>query len=168
MKKLSAGLLVYRKNGDSIEVLIAHMGSPWWAKKDKGAWTIPKGEYLEGDDPLVNAKREFSEELGKEPPEGELIELGTVDQSNNKTVIVWAVEADIDIRDIKSNTVEIEWPPHSGKMQEFPEIDRAAWFNLSVAAEKLIPAQNEFLLRLAKKLNVEISDKPGMAQASLF
>jgi predicted NUDIX family NTP pyrophosphohydrolase len=147
------------------------MGSPWWAKKDKGAWSIPKGEYQEGDDPLANAKREFKEELSKEPPPGDLIELGTVEQSNNKTVIVWAVEGDLDVSNVKGNTFEIEWPPRSGKMQEFPEIDRAGWFSLGAAAEKLIPAQAEFLQRLAEKLGAKMpagGEKSQPAQSSLF
>ena len=171
MKKLSAGLIVYRKTGNTIEVLIAHMGSPWWAKKDKGAWSIPKGEYQEGDDPLANAKREFKEELGLEPPDGELIELGTIEQKNNKTVIAWAVEGELDTNTTTSNKITIEWPPRSSQMQEFPEIDRTAYFPLNVAAQKLIPAQTEFLDRLAEKLGVDnqkIQEPPEPAQASLF
>jgi len=152
MKKLSAGLIVYRQAGNGIEVLIAHMGSPWWAKKDAGAWSIPKGEYQEGDDPLANARREFKEELGQEPPAGELLELGTIEQKNYKTVIAWAIEADLDVSHVTSNTRAIEWPPRSGKMQEFSEIDRAAYLPLNVAAQKLIPAQVELLERLARKL----------------
>src|SRR5258706_15349282 len=109
--KLSAGLVVYRQKNGKLEVLLAHMGSPWWAKKDKGAWSIPKGEYDSGDDPLANAKREFKEELGIEAPDGEYIELGEIKQNNNKQVTAWAIEADLDVSNIKCNTFEIEWPP---------------------------------------------------------
>src|SRR3990167_11247991 len=103
MKKQSAGLLVYRKNGGQVEVLIAHMGAPWWAKKDAGAWSIPKGEYSD-EDPKETARREFREELGTEPPASKWLELGTIEQKNNKTVIAWAVEGDLEVSRIKSNT----------------------------------------------------------------
>jgi predicted NUDIX family NTP pyrophosphohydrolase len=167
MKKQSAGLLVYRMREGKPEVLIAHMGSPWWAKKDAGAWSIPKGEYEEGEDPLATAKREFKEELGKEPPNAELIDLGSVKQKNNKTVVLWAVEGDVDVSNTTSNKVKIEWPPRSGKMQEFPEIDRAEWFSLEEAARKLIPAQVEFLKRLADNLKIDFAE-PKSKQDSLF
>jgi len=157
MKKQSAGLLVYRKTDGQVEVLIAHMGGPWFAKKDAGAWSIPKGEYGQGEEPLEVAKREFTEELSKPAPGGEFIELGEVKQKNNKTVMAWAAEGDLDASDIKSNTFKIEWPPRSGIVQEFPEIDRAGWFSLSLATNKLIPAQVEFLSRLADKLDVDIA-----------
>jgi len=169
MKKQSAGLLVYRKQGNNVEVLIAHMGSPWWAKKDLGAWSIPKGEYTEGEDAMKTAKREFEEELGKKSPGGKWQELGTVEQSNNKTVIAWAVEGDLDATSIKSNTFEIEWPPRSSRMQEFPEIDKADWFNLEEAAKKLVPAQVLFLERLAKQLRIPLELPPqSSSQSSLF
>ena len=168
MKKHSAGLMVYRTNQGKIEVLLAHMGSPWWAKKDKGAWSIPKGEYLEDEDPLHAAKREFKEELGQEPPSGDLIELVQIEQNNNKTVIAWAMEADIDVSHIKSNTVSIEWPPKSGRTQEFPEIDRAEYMDLSTAAARIVPGQSRLLERLAQKLGrpFEIQEPPQ--QGSLF
>jgi len=156
MKKHSAGLLVYRKKGSTIEVLVAHMGGPFHAKKDEGHWSIPKGEYEEGEDPLATAKREFKEELGKKVPGGKLIELGDIKQKNNKIVTAWAVAGDLDTTSIKSNTFEVEWPPHSGKTQEFPEIDRAGWFSLEETAKKLIPGQATFLKRLADKLNVKL------------
>ncbi len=168
MKKHSAGLIVYRKKDNTLEVLLAHMGSPWWAKKDKGAWTIPKGEYLEDEEPLHAAKREFKEELGQEPPSGELIELGQIEQNNNKTVIAWAVEADIDISAIKSNTVSIEWPPRSGKTQEFPEIDRAAYMNLADAASRIVVGQSILLERLAEKLGAVVEPEKTPQQGSLF
>ena len=168
MKKQSAGFLVYRIKNNQPEVLIAHMGSPWWAKKDRGAWSIPKGEYNpDNEEPLKVAKREFEEELGTKTPAGKLIELGTVEQKNNKTVVVWALHGDLDLSEIRSNRFSIEWPPRSGKMQEFPEIDRAGWFTLNQAAQKLIPAQVEFLDRLAKHLRIDV--KPSISkQNSLF
>lgn len=165
MKKLSAGLVVYKFENGELKVLLAHMGSPWWAKKDKGAWTIPKGEYTD-EEPLAAAKREFKEELGLDPPAGQLIELGSIEQNNNKTVTAWAVEADLDVTDTKSNTVNIEWPPKSGQFQDFPEIDRAAYLNLEEAAEKLVPGQAELLNRLAEKLGYQKSAPPE--QSSLF
>src|SRR5260221_649507 len=124
MKQHSAGLIVYRIKDSGPEVLIAHMGSPWWAKKDIGAWSIPKGLIEDGEQPLDAAKREFNEELGLSPPEGEYIELGIIEQHNNKDVVAFAIEAYLDASNIKSNTFKAEWPPKSGKEQEFPEIDR--------------------------------------------
>lgn len=170
MKKHSAGLLVYRSKSGGIEVLVAHMGGPWFTKKDEGAWTIPKGEYNpEKEDPLVTAKREFKEELGQPAPEGEYKELGSIDQKNNKTVIAWAVEADVDIRQTKSNTFKIEWPPRSGKIQEFPEIDRAEWVNIHQASNRLVQGQAEFLSRLADALKMPLESKePSQRQSSLF
>jgi predicted NUDIX family NTP pyrophosphohydrolase len=167
--KTSAGLLLYRLKGEP-QVLIAHMGAPWWAKKDKGAWTLPKGEY-EDEHPKDAARREFAEELGHAVPDGEWLELGTVKQKNNKQVVAWAIEGDLDAAAIRSNTFKIEWPPRSGKTQEFPEIDRAAWLSLPEAATKLIPEQVEFLKRLANHLNLpfgpeEIPEPPK--QNSLF
>lgn len=136
MKTHSAGLIIYRLKDGQPKVLMAHMGTPWWAKKDTGAWTIPKGEVEEGEEPLAAAKREFVEELGIQVPDGELIKLGEIEQHNNKVVSAWAIEADPDINDIKSSEVEIEWPPRSGRRQKFPEIDRAAWLSLTEAAQK--------------------------------
>ena len=171
--KYSAGLLIYRKKSNQIEVLIAHMGAPWWAKKDVGAWSIPKGEYSDTEDPEATAEREFEEELGIKPPQGERYELGVIKQNNNKNVVAWALEGDLDVRHTTSNTFKVEWPPRSGKIQEFPEIDRADWFSLEEAAQKLIPAQVEFLQRLAEKLGVKFNpsgheepDKPK--QNTLF
>jgi predicted NUDIX family NTP pyrophosphohydrolase len=165
MKKHSAGLLVYRFRDGELQFLLAHMGSPWWAKKDKGAWSIPKGEYTD-EEPLAAARREFKEEFGQEPPPGELIELGSIEQNNNKTVIAWAVEADLDTKTVKSNTVNIEWPPRSGHFADFPEIDRAGYFNLAEAAPKLVAGQLQLLERLAAKLNYSPPVRPE--QSSLF
>lgn len=166
--KLSAGLLVYKNENGNLKVLVAHMGSPWWAKKDKGAWSIPKGEYEEGQDPLENAKREFREELGLEVPKGNFIELGTIQQKNNKQVTAWAVETELDVSSIKSNTFTIEWPPRSGKSAEFPEVDRAAYFDISTASQKIIPEQAEFLERLSKHLGLESKNPKMPEQSSLF
>lgn len=171
MKAHGAGLVVYRQTGGEPEVLLAHMGSPWWAKKDIGAWSIPKGLIEEGEDPLAAAKREFTEELGLNLPEGEVVELGDVEQHNNKIVTAWALEADLDVGTIKSNTFELEWPPRSGQIREFPEIDRAAWFSLPLAAQKCVRGQSELFERLANILHVpfgpeEIPEPP--AQPSLF
>jgi predicted NUDIX family NTP pyrophosphohydrolase len=143
--KQSAGILLRR--GD--EVLLVHPGGPFWAKKDAGAWSIPKGEYEEGDDPRACSLREFEEELGTPLPEGtELVELGSVRQKSGKVITAFAADGDLDPETITSNTFEIEWPPRSGRMQAFPEVDRAAWFSIAEAREKLNPAQAEFLVRL--------------------
>jgi len=171
MKKRSAGLLVYRLKNDQPEVLIAHMGGPFHGAKDAGHWSIPKGEFNEGDDPKVTAVREFGEELGKAVPEGDWEELGSITYKNGKEVFAWALEGDLDVAEIKSNTFELEWPPRSGKVQEFPEIDRAGWFSLPEAAGRLIPDQVIFLERLANLLHVPFGaeEVPGPPdQASLF
>jgi predicted NUDIX family NTP pyrophosphohydrolase len=145
MGKQSAGILLYRGG----EVLLVHPGGPFWAKKDAGAWSIPKGEYEDGDDPRVAALREFEEELGSALPAGtELVELGTVKQKSGKRITAYAAEGDLDADTISSNTFEMEWPPRSGRMQAFPEVDRAGWFSIEEAREKLNPAQAEFLVRL--------------------
>lgn len=152
MAKLSAGLLLYRVDGGQPEVLIAHPGGPFWARKDDGAWSIPKGEYVvdgdSADDPWAAAQREFTEELGIAPPDGPRIELGEVRQAGGKVVTVFAVGADLDVTDARSNTFEMEWPPKSGRMQEFPEIDRVAWVSLEVARVKLLKGQLPILDRL--------------------
>ena len=150
MPKTSAGLLLYRRTPGGIEVFLVHPGGPFWAKKDAGAWSIPKGEYEDGDDPRACALREFEEELGTALPEGtELTELGDVKQKSGKVITAYAAAGDIDADAVTSNTFTIEWPPRSGRMQEFPEVDRAGWFSLEEAAEKLNPAQAELLVRLA-------------------
>ena len=129
-------------------MLIVHPGGPFWARKDEGAWSIPKGEYAEGEDPQACALREFEEETGTALPEGELIELGTAKQRSGKVVTAWAAEGDLDADAIRSNEFEMEWPPRSGRMRSFPEVDRAGWFGLDEAAAKLNPAQAVFLERL--------------------
>jgi predicted NUDIX family NTP pyrophosphohydrolase len=149
MPNRSAGILLHREGADGLEVLLVHPGGPFWAKRDDGAWSIPKGEYVDGDDPRAAARREFEEELGSPLPGGaELRELGEVRQKNGKHVVAWAVAGDLDASAARSNTFEMEWPPRSGRRQEFPEIDRAEWFTLARAREKLLPAQTAFLDRL--------------------
>jgi predicted NUDIX family NTP pyrophosphohydrolase len=146
--KQSAGILLYR-SPPAREVLLVHPGGPFWAKKDAGAWSIPKGEYEEGDDPRAEALREFEEELGSALPAGtELVELGTVKLKSGKRITAFAAEGDLDAETISSNTFEMEWPPRSGRMQAFPEVDRAGWFSIEEAREKLNPVQAEFLVRL--------------------
>jgi predicted NUDIX family NTP pyrophosphohydrolase len=150
--KTSAGILLYRQGEAGLEILIGHMGGPFWERKDAGAWSIPKGETKEGEDTLAVAKREFAEELGSPPPDKPFLELGEVRQSNGKRVIVYAVAGDLDAESARSNSFEMEWPRGSGRICEFPEIDRAAWVTAEQAREKLIPAQVPFVERLARAL----------------
>ena len=148
--KRSAGILLYRRTGDEIRVLLAHPGGPFWARKDEGAWTIPKGEF-ENEDALAAARREFAEETGS-VPEGEFVALTPCVQKNGKIVHAFALEGDLDVNTIKSNLFEMEWPPHSGKRSQFPEIDRAEWFTLAAAREKINPAQRALLAELEQRL----------------
>jgi predicted NUDIX family NTP pyrophosphohydrolase len=141
MPKTSAALLVYRRTHGEAEVLIVHPGGPYWAKKDDGAWSLPKGEYVEGEDPLTVARREFTEELGQPAPDGDVVDLGEVKQAGGKRVRCFAVEADVDITSVVSNEFELEWPPRSGKRERFPEVDRAAWVTVGVARVKLLGGQ---------------------------
>ena len=147
----SAGLLLFRRAGDQLEVLLVHPGGPFWAARDLGAWSIPKGECEDGEDPRETARREFAEELGShppQPPDGETIALGEVRQKAGKTVLAWAIAGDLDPEQITSNTFTMEWPPRSGRSQEFPEVDRAGWFGLAEARERINPAQVALLDRL--------------------
>jgi predicted NUDIX family NTP pyrophosphohydrolase len=150
MAATSAGILLFRRTGDAVEVLLVHPGGPFWAKKDLGAWSIPKGEYAEGEDPRACALRELAEELGTPPELGadELIDLGSVRQKAGKVVRCWAAEADFDPATLQSNTFTIEWPLRSGVQREFPEVDRAQWFGLEEAAQKINPAQAGLLERV--------------------
>lgn len=157
MPTLSAGLLVYRITSGRIEVLLVHPGGPFWAKRDDGAWSIPKGEYSTGEDPRVAAYREFREELGHEPPIGDAADLGEVRQRGGKRVRAWAVLGDFDVSTVLSNTFSMEWPPHSEVSAEFPEVDRAEWFDLPSARQKLISAHTEFLDTLEALLSAEDS-----------
>jgi predicted NUDIX family NTP pyrophosphohydrolase len=151
MPKQSAGILLYRMEAHGPSVLLVHPGGPFWAKKDLGAWSVPKGEYSPGEDPLDVAIREFEEETGTRLT-GDFRPLGELRQAGGKRVLAWAVEGDIDPATIRSNTFEIEWPPRSGRTQSFPEIDRAEWFSSARAREKILPSQREFIDRLVKML----------------
>ena len=146
--KLSAGVLLYRACDVVVEVLIAHPGGPFWARKDDGVWSIPKGEYTEGEDPWTAAQREFSEEIGLAVPAGPRIEFGQLKQPSGKVVTAFAVRGDLDITDAHSNTFELEWPKGSGRVREFPEVDRVAWFPVAQARTKLLNGQRAFLDRL--------------------
>jgi predicted NUDIX family NTP pyrophosphohydrolase len=157
--KASCGLLLYRyrattvaKPEDGFEVLLVHPGGPLWAKKDEGAWSIPKGEIDPGDDPVACARREFEEELGTAPPDGPLTSLGEVTQAGGKRVEAWALNGDLDVTSIKSNDFEMQWPPRSGRRATFPEVDRASWFTAGQARTKLNPAQATFVDRLLEHL----------------
>jgi predicted NUDIX family NTP pyrophosphohydrolase len=152
MPASSAGILLYRRRGGGVEVLLVHPGGPFWARRDAGAWSIPKGEYGADEDPLAAARREFAEELGVVPPEGPVVDLGEVRQKSGKRVHAWAAAGELDAEAIVSNTFELEWPPRSGQMIEAPEIDRAEWFALAAAREKINPAQAELLDRLVDTL----------------
>jgi predicted NUDIX family NTP pyrophosphohydrolase len=146
----SAGLLLFRRTGQGVEVLLGHMGGPFFARRETGAWTVPKGEYDPGEPAWEAARREFREELGLPPPDGEALPLGEVRQSGGKTVTAWAVEADLDPVTVVPGTFEMEWPPRSGRVREFPELDRVAWFPLDRAREVIVGAQTAFLDRLAE------------------
>jgi predicted NUDIX family NTP pyrophosphohydrolase len=153
MPKRSAGLMMYRRVGDGLEVFLVHPGGPVWAKKDKGAWTIPKGEYDEDESPLAAARREFEEETGF-VAKGEFISLGWVKQKSGKIVTAWAFEGDCDPEALRSNTCEIEWPPRSGRRLEIPEIDRGRWFGMVEAREYVRAEQGELLDNLLVALSL--------------
>lgn len=148
----SAGILLFRRAGEDVEVLLGHMGGPFWERRDTGAWSVPKGEYGPEEDPGAAARREFEEELGLPVPTDDLIELGTVRQPSGKVVTVWAVESDLDPSDVVPGTFDMEWPKGSGTIQQFPELDRVAWFALEEARAKLVSGQRVFLDRLAERL----------------
>jgi predicted NUDIX family NTP pyrophosphohydrolase len=171
MAKLSAGLLLYRVTDGVVEVLIGHPGGPFWARKDDGAWSIPKGEYVEGEDPWAVAQREFLEELGKRPPEGARLEFAPVKQPSGKIVTVFAVRGDLDLDGTYSNTFTLEWPKGSGKFREYPEIDRVGWFPVAAARSKLLKGQRPLLDRLLAdpsltgcRPGVAADDEPGGSQ----
>jgi len=145
-------VLLHRRGPAGPQVLLGHMGGPFWARKDAGAWSIPKGEYGEGEDPVAVALREFEEETGQRPPEGDLVALGEVRQRGGKVVSAWAAPGDLDPAAVTSNTFTLEWPPRSGTRREFPEVDRAGWFDPATAREKLLAAQAELVDRLLAAL----------------
>lgn len=148
----SAGILLHRRREERLEVLLVHPGGPFWANRDEGAWTIPKGEYDEGEDALDAARREFTEETGF-AVEGPFRELAPVRQRSGKVVRAWAVEGDCDVAAIRSNTFSMEWPPRSGRTAEFPEVDRGQWFTLDEARAKILPAQLPLLEELARRVS---------------
>ncbi len=150
--KASAGLVLYRTSASGVEVLLVHPGGPYWKNKDDGAWSIPKGELDADEPPLTAARREFAEELGSEPPEGEVIELGEIRQRSGKRVQAFAVEGNFDPETVRSNLIEIEWPPRSGARLEIPEVDRAGWFDLAGMRRAINPAQAELIDRLVAAL----------------
>ncbi len=153
MPRKSAGLLLFRKISGRLEVLLVHPGGPFWAKKDDGAWSIPKGEFEDDENPLAAAKREFREETGF-APDGESIPLEPLRQPSGKLVYAWAIEGDVDPAEVKSNTFSLEWPPKSGRYREFPEADRAEWFSVEAAGRKIAKGQAAFLVQLQEKLGV--------------
>jgi predicted NUDIX family NTP pyrophosphohydrolase len=146
--KRSAGLLLYRVLDGEVEVLLGHPGGPFWARKDDGAWSIPKGEYTDEEDPWLAARREFREEIGLDPPDGPRVEFAPLKQPGGKIVTAFAVRGDLDIADSVSNTFELEWPRGSGKLREYPEIDRVAWLSVTQARSKLLRGQQPLLDRL--------------------
>jgi len=154
MKKTSAGVLMFRRKPAPLEVLLVHPGGPFWAKKDLGAWSIPKREVGD-EEPLAAARREFFEETGANLA-GELLPLAPRKQKSGKNVYAWAVEGDLDPAAVSSNTFELEWPPRSGQIQQFPEIDKAAWFSVQVAIQKINPGQAGFIYELINKLGVNV------------
>jgi len=149
--KKSAGLLLFRETSGSLEVLLVHPGGPFWKKKDEGAWSIPKGEFEAGEDPLEAARREFEEEVGT-APQGEALPLQPLKQPSGKIVYAWAVRGDFDPALLKSNTFPLEWPPKSGRIQEFPEVDKAGWFTIEAAQQKILKGQAGFLKQLRERL----------------
>lgn len=151
MPKQSAGLLLFRRIEAHMEVLLVHPGGPFWAKKDDGAWSIPKGEIVEGEDPLQAARREFEEETGS-VVSGDSLPLAPVRQAGGKVVFAWAIESDFDVSTLKSNTFSMQWPPRSGRHEEFPEVDRAGWFSITEARRKILKGQEPLLLELELKL----------------
>ena len=163
MKKQSAGIVLYMVTNNSPKVLLVHPGGPFFAKKDAGAWSIPKGEFNEPEEPLTAAKREFSEELGVPLPKGDLITLGSAKLSSGKVVYAWALQGEIDVANMKSNTFKLEWPIKSGTIQEFPEVDRAAWFSLDEAQVKINKGQIPLIQALADQLGTLLQ-----SQTSLF
>jgi predicted NUDIX family NTP pyrophosphohydrolase len=160
MPARSAGLLLYRSAAAGIDVLLAHPGGPFWARKDEGVWSIPKGEYDEGADALAAARREFGEETGLDVPAGEPWPLGEVTQRGGKRVTAWALEGDLDLTGASSNTFEMEWPRGSGRIAEFPEVDRVEWMPLERASVKILPAQAPFLERLLQAVTAAGRERP--------
>ena len=159
MAKQSAGFLLYRRNDEVPELLLVHPGGPFWAKKDDGAWSIPKGLFEDAEDPLIAAKREFEEETGATPPD-DATPLGNFKQPSGKTIVAWAAEGDFDLASFRSNMFSMEWPPKSGRTSEFPEADRAEWFYPAEALRKITKGQVPIVQALFRKLGVNLSSPP--------
>lgn len=159
--KRSAGLLLYRVHDGVVQVLLGHPGGPLFGHRDDGVWTVPKGEYGADEEPLAAAFREFTEEIGTAPPDGDPVPLGETVQSNGKRVLVWALEGDLDVTTIECNLFEMEWPPRSGRIQAFPELDRAGWFDLATAQRKVFASQRPWFDRLAHHLGVGSAEGPA-------
>ena len=166
--KLSAGILLYRRTPSGYEVLLVHPGGPFWANKDLGSWSIPKGEFEEGEQPLAAARREFAEEIGAPVPNGDYQLLGEAKQSSGKVVSAYCLESDFNLERFHSNMFKMEWPPKSGKQQEFPENDKAAWVPLPTAKQKVVKGQVGFIDELAARLKVDLTDQGPPTQSSLF
>jgi predicted NUDIX family NTP pyrophosphohydrolase len=154
MAKLSAGLLLFRRS-NQLELFLVHPGGPFWATKDEGAWSLPKGEYAEGEEAFLAAKREFQEETSISA-DGDFVPLGELKQPSGKIITAWALQSDVDTSLVKSNLFSMEWPPKSGKTQEFPEVDRAAWVSVSTARTKILKGQVGFIDRLMQKLGIAV------------
>lgn len=167
MRKNSAGILVFRKKNDQVEVLLGHPGGPFYAKKDNGVWSIPKGEYEEDENALNAAKREFEEEIGQKAPNGDYLELGKA-KTSTKIITAWAIEANMDVSIVRSNMFEMEWPPKSGQKQQFPEIDKADWFTLNQAMIKISKGQVPFIEAIAEKLKVNKPEPEEPSQQQLL
>lgn len=171
MAKLSAGIVLYRLRGGALEIFLVHPGGPFWKNKDLGSWSIPKGEYEPDEDALSVAQREFEEEIGCAIPAGNLVPLGEIRQPSGKVVSAWALEGDCAAEPIHSNTFTLEWPPKSGRLEEFPEVDRAGWFAYHAANEKVLPGQRGFLEKVALLVGYTpepTSAEKGPKQGSLF
>lgn len=151
----SAGILLWRRRDERLEVFIAHMGGPFWAKKDEHAWSIPKGEYLTDEEPLAAARREFLEEIGTSAPEAEYVKLGEFRQSSGKIVTAFAAQSDLEVEQVRSNTFPLEWPPRSGRVQQFPEIDRAEWMSDAEASRRLVKGQLPIVTALHTVLSLD-------------
>jgi predicted NUDIX family NTP pyrophosphohydrolase len=160
-RRQSAGIVLHRGRNDGLEVLLVHPGGPAWSKRDLGAWSIPKGEYADGEDPLAAARREFEEELGTPPPDAEAEDLGEIRQRSGKRVRAWALAGDLDVSTVVSNVVEFEWPPRSARIIEIPEVDRAQWFGLAAAREKINVGQAPLLDRLEQLLGTNSGSTAG-------
>jgi predicted NUDIX family NTP pyrophosphohydrolase len=166
-RRQSAGILLHRMVKGQIEVLLVHPGGPFWARRDAGVWSIPKGEYEPEEEAIIAARREFAEELGTDPPTGEMLDLGEIQQKSGKRVRAWALAGDLDAEAIRSNNFTLEWPPRSGRMREFPEVDRAAWFGLHEAREKINPGQAALLDRLQQGAPALRDRRPSQAARAL-